>query len=82
MTQRSVYGEEFTKEVNDNLKEWGIVPVKSIELMDVRDKMGEKVISNIMEKKNLLSTWNRAKKWLKTDKRRKKPKSYPNRKLP
>lgn len=27
--------------------------------------MGEKVISNIMEKKNLLSTWNRAKKWLK-----------------
>lgn len=51
MTQRSVYGEEFTKEVNDNLKEWGIVPVKSIELMDVRDKMGEKVISNIMEKK-------------------------------
>lgn len=82
MTQRSVYGEEFTKEVNDNLKEWGIVPVKSIELMDVRDKMGEKVISNIMEKKNLLSTWNRARKWLKTDKRRKKPKSYPNRKLP
>lgn len=51
MTQRSIYGEQFTKEVMDNLKEWGIVPVKSIELMDLRDKDGEQVISNIMEKK-------------------------------
>ena len=51
MIQRSRYGEQFTKEVSENLKEWGIVPVKSIELMDVRDKKGEKVISNIMEKK-------------------------------
>lgn len=51
MTQRSRYGEEFTKEVFENLKEWGVVPVKSIELMDVRDKEDEQVISNIMEKK-------------------------------
>ena len=51
MIQRSRYGEEFTKEVSDNLKEWGVVPVKSIELMDVRDKEDEQVISNIMEKK-------------------------------
>ncbi len=51
MIQRSRYGEQFTKEVSDNLKEWGVVPVKSIELMDVRDKEGEEVISNIMEKK-------------------------------
>ena len=51
MTQRSIYGEKFTEEVIENLKEWGIVPVKSIELMDVRDKEGEKVISNVMEKK-------------------------------
>lgn len=51
MVQRSVYGEMFTKEVTENLIEWGIVPVKSIELMDVRDKKGEAVISNIMEKK-------------------------------
>ena len=51
MIQRSRYGEQFTSEVSENLKEWGIVPVKSIELMDVRDKKGEKVISNIMEKK-------------------------------
>jgi flotillin len=51
MIQRSRYGEQFTSEVSENLKEWGIVPVKSIELMDVRDKKGEKVISNIMDKK-------------------------------
>ena len=51
MTKRSVYGEQFTNEVAEHLKEWGVVPVKSIELMDVRDKDGEKVISNIMEKK-------------------------------
>ena len=51
MIKRSVYGEQFTKEVSSNLKEWGIVPVKSVELMDIRDKQGEKVISNIMEKK-------------------------------
>lgn len=51
MTSRSKYGEQFTNEVSANLKEWGIVPVKSVELMDIRDKSGEKVISNIMEKK-------------------------------
>ena len=51
MTSRSKYGEQFTQEVFANLKEWGIVPVKSVELMDIRDKDGEKVISNIMEKK-------------------------------
>lgn len=51
MTSRSKYGEQFTNEVTANLKEWGIVPVKSIELMDIRDKEGEKVIANIMEKK-------------------------------
>ncbi|MBQ8481694.1 MAG: hypothetical protein IJ532_04100 [Alphaproteobacteria bacterium] len=51
MVQRSEYGEKFTSEVTNNLKEWGIVPVKSIELMDVRDKSGEEVIANIMAKK-------------------------------
>ena len=51
MTKRSIYGEQFTGEVAEHLKEWGVVPVKSIELMDVRDKDGEKVISNIMDKK-------------------------------
>ncbi|MCM1322758.1 MAG: SPFH domain-containing protein [Acetobacter sp.] len=51
MTSRSKYGEQFTSEVSANLREWGIVPVKSVELMDIRDKEGEKVIANIMEKK-------------------------------
>lgn len=51
MTKRSVYGTQFTDEVSVNLKEWGIVPVKSVELMDIRDKQNERVISNIMEKK-------------------------------
>jgi len=48
MTKCSVYGEQFTTEVSDHLKEWGVVPVKSIELMDVRDKEGEKVISKVV----------------------------------
>ena len=51
MGQRAIYGDKFTTEVKNNLKEWGIVPVKSIELMDVRDKSGEKVIDNIMKKR-------------------------------
>lgn len=51
MGQRAIYGDKFTTEVKNNLREWGIVPVKSIELMDVRDKSGEKVIDNIMKKR-------------------------------
>lgn len=51
MTKRSIYGEQFTDEVKENLAEWGVVPVKAIELMDLRDKPGEHVISDIMEKK-------------------------------
>ena len=51
MGQRSVYGDRFTTEVESNLKEWGVVPVKSIELMDVRDKKDQDVIDNIMQKK-------------------------------
>lgn len=51
MTSRSKYGESFTNEVMANLKEWGLVPVKSIELMDIHDKPDENVIANIMAKK-------------------------------
>jgi flotillin len=51
MQDRSVFGEKFTKEVNDQLKEWGVTTVKSIELMDIRDASGSRVIQNIMEKK-------------------------------
>lgn len=50
-SERSVYGEKFTLAVNDQLKEWGVTPVKNIELMDVRDSEGSRVIENIMAKK-------------------------------
>ncbi len=51
MSERSVYGEKFTQAVFDQLKEWGVVPVKNIELMDLRDTKDSKVIENIMAKK-------------------------------
>ena len=54
MSKRSVYGETFTKEVAEQLKAWGVVPVKNIELMDVRDSSGSQVIANIMAKKQSL----------------------------
>ena len=50
MQDRSVFGEKFTNEVNQQLTEWGVTTVKSIELMDIRDSQGSKVIQNIMEK--------------------------------
>ena len=51
MSERSKYGQTFTNEVKDQLKAWGVEPVKSIELMDIRDAKDEEVISNIMKKK-------------------------------
>ena len=51
MSKRSEYGELFTKEVEPQLKEWGVMSVKNIELMDIKDAGGEEVISNIMMKK-------------------------------
>ena len=51
MGERSKYGQQFTEEVKDELKSWGVDAVKNIELMDVRDANNEKVISNIMAKK-------------------------------
>lgn len=51
MQGRSEFGELFTKEVTENLKAWGVVPVKNIELMDIRDSRDSEVIRNIMEKK-------------------------------
>lgn len=54
MSKRSVYGETFTKEVAEQLKAWGVVPVKNIELMDVRDSQSSHVIANIMAKKQSL----------------------------
>lgn len=51
MQGRSEFGTMFTKEVTEQLKAWGVTPVKNIELMDIRDSEGSKVIKNIMEKK-------------------------------
>lgn len=54
MLERSVYGEQFTQAVSDQLKSWGVVPVKNIELMDIRDAAENQVIHNIMQKKKSL----------------------------
>lgn len=48
---RSEFGDAFTQEVEAQLKSWGVLPVKSIELMDIRDSVGSDVIHNIMEMK-------------------------------
>jgi flotillin len=51
---RSKFGEMFTKEVDGQLKQWGVQTVKCIELMDIRDAQGSQVIQNIMAKKKSL----------------------------
>lgn len=51
MTERSTFGDKFTEEVRTELSNWGVEPVKSMELMDIRDADGSKVIANIMAKK-------------------------------
>lgn len=50
MIERSKFGEHFTQEVQEQLKQWGVETVKSIELMDIRDVGDSKVVHNIMEK--------------------------------
>jgi flotillin len=54
MQGRSQFGEAFTKEVESQLKNWGVSTVKNIELMDIRDSSASHVIKNIMEKKKSL----------------------------
>jgi len=51
MTERAKFGDEFTQDVADQLKEWGVESVKSMELMDIRDSHDSQVIHNIMAKK-------------------------------
>lgn len=48
MTDRATFGDQFTSEVRTELKEWGVEPVKNLELMDIRDENGSKVIASIM----------------------------------
>lgn len=50
MQDRSKLGGEFTTEVDEQLKEWGVKTVKTIEFMDIRDSSGSNVIDNIMAK--------------------------------
>lgn len=54
MIERSTFGEAFTKEVQEQLLNWGVIPVKNLELMDIRDGKGDQVIHNIMQKKKSL----------------------------
>lgn len=48
---RSKFGDDFTKEVEHQLGNWGVNTVKNIELMDIRDGKDSHVIKSIMEKK-------------------------------
>ncbi len=51
MTDRATFGAQFTEEVGNELKEWGVQPVKNLELIDIRDEKGSNVISSIMQVK-------------------------------
>ncbi|BCG50261.1 hypothetical protein [Ralstonia phage RP13] len=50
MADRSKLGTEFTTEVDEQLKEWGVSTVKSIEFMDIRDAAESNTIRSIMAK--------------------------------
>ncbi len=54
MVERSKFGQQFTEMVEEQLENWGVIAVKNIELMDIRDSTGNQVIHNIMEKKKSL----------------------------
>jgi len=54
MEGRGRFGDEFTSEVRDQLKAWGVSTVKNIEFMDLQDASGSKVIEDIMAKKKSL----------------------------
>lgn len=51
MEERSVFGEKFTQNVQEDLKNWGVEPIKNIELMDIRDSSESNVIHQIMAKR-------------------------------
>lgn len=51
MEERSIFGQQFTEAVNNDLKNWGVEAIKSIELMDVRDADNSEVIHQIMAKR-------------------------------
>lgn len=51
MMHRDKFSNSFTDAVTSQLQEWGVSPVKNLELMDIRDAKGSTVIENIMAKK-------------------------------
>lgn len=51
MQGRSKFGNEFTKELESSLQEWGVITFRNIELMDIRDGNNSEVINNIQAKK-------------------------------
>lgn len=51
MVDRSTFGELFTSETREQLKEWGVRNAKPIELMDIRDGTGSETITRIMAMK-------------------------------
>ena len=48
LQMRSELGQDFTDAVREQLRNWGVEPVKAIELMDIRDSGDSKVIHNLM----------------------------------
>lgn len=52
MAGRGAFGDHFTKEVVEQLANWGVSTVKNIELMDIKDAASSSVIKNITAKKN------------------------------
>jgi len=50
LQERGKFGLEFTAEVKLHIAEWGVLPVKTIEFMDIRDSSKGNVIANIMDK--------------------------------
>jgi flotillin len=53
MVDRATFGAQFTQEVATELANWGVEPVKNMELMDVRDAEGSRVIADIMAMKSV-----------------------------
>lgn len=54
LEKRAEFGHQFTEATTEQLKAWGVANVKSIELMDIHDVEGSKVIANIMAMKQSL----------------------------
>jgi flotillin len=54
LEERAKYGKMFTEATDEQLKAWGVVNVKNVELMDIRDARDSQVIGRIMAVKQSL----------------------------